>query len=153
MGRFFSDLYKQANPCLEYCILLTSKSDIPRNLIIALYRVCIIEPWNCIGWKWPVRSSSPTINSALPRPPQDHISKCHIYTSFRYLQGWKLHHFLASLFQCLRTLSVKRSPLIPNLNLLWCKLGLFPFALYMQTLKKKIIKSVLKKFSKWNTFL
>lgn len=44
---------------------------------------------------------------------------------------------LASLYQCLTTLLEKRFPLISNLSLLWCKLGLFPFVLYMQTWKEK----------------
>jgi len=44
-----------------------------------------------IGWKRPLRSSSPIIN---PTPPflLKHIPKCHIYTFFEHLQGWGLHH-------------------------------------------------------------
>jgi len=44
-----------------------------------------------IGWKRPLRSSSPTIN---PTPPCliNHIPKCHIYTFFKHLQGWGLNH-------------------------------------------------------------
>ncbi|KAK4810299.1 hypothetical protein QYF61_017346 [Mycteria americana] len=40
-----------------------------------------------------VRSSSPTINLTLPRPPLRHVPKHLIQTSFKYLQGWGLHHF------------------------------------------------------------
>jgi len=44
-----------------------------------------------IGWKRPLRSSSPTIH---PTPPclLNHVPKCHIYTFFEHLQGWGLHH-------------------------------------------------------------
>jgi len=40
-----------------------------------------------IGWKRPLRSSSPTID---PTPPclLNHTLKCHIYTFFEHLQGW-----------------------------------------------------------------
>ncbi|KAK4824899.1 hypothetical protein QYF61_021414 [Mycteria americana] len=46
-----------------------------------------------MGWKRPLRSSNPTVNLALPSPPLNHVLKCHIYTSFKYLQGWGLNHF------------------------------------------------------------
>jgi len=44
-----------------------------------------------IGWKRPLRPSSPTIH---PTPPclLNHIPQCHIYTVFEPLQGWGLHH-------------------------------------------------------------
>ena len=44
-----------------------------------------------IGWKRPLRSSSPTIS---PTPPYllNHILKCHIYMFFKHLQRWWLHH-------------------------------------------------------------
>ncbi|KAK4831242.1 hypothetical protein QYF61_016474 [Mycteria americana] len=48
---------------------------------------------NHIGWKRPLRSSSPTINLTLPRQPLHHVSKHLIQTSFKYLQGWQLNHF------------------------------------------------------------
>lgn len=38
------------------------------------------ESLNCLGWKRPVRSSSPTFNPALPRPSLNHVPRCHIYT-------------------------------------------------------------------------
>ncbi|KAK4831485.1 hypothetical protein QYF61_017986 [Mycteria americana] len=53
----------------------------------------ITESQNCIGWKRPLRSSSPTINLTLPSPPLHHVPKHLIQTSFKYLQGWRLHHF------------------------------------------------------------
>ncbi|KAK4821623.1 hypothetical protein QYF61_026057 [Mycteria americana] len=53
----------------------------------------ITESQNHIGWKRPLRSSSPTINLTLPRPPLHHVSKYLIQTSFKYLQGWRLNHF------------------------------------------------------------
>ncbi|KAK4806947.1 hypothetical protein QYF61_027314 [Mycteria americana] len=49
--------------------------------------------WNRIGWKRPLRSSSPTVNLTLPRPPLHHVPKHLIQTSFKYLQGWRLNHF------------------------------------------------------------
>ncbi|KAK4817962.1 hypothetical protein QYF61_003482 [Mycteria americana] len=49
-------------------------------------------PWHR-GWKRPLRSSSPTVNLTLPSPPLNHVPKCHIETSFRYFQGWRLNHF------------------------------------------------------------
>ncbi|KAK4830514.1 hypothetical protein QYF61_011456 [Mycteria americana] len=48
---------------------------------------------NRIGWKRPLRSSSPTVNLTLPRPPLYHVPKHLIQTSFKYLQGWRLNHF------------------------------------------------------------
>jgi len=48
---------------------------------------------NYFGWKRPLRSSSSSINLTLPTPPLNHVPKCHIYTSFKYLQGWGLNHF------------------------------------------------------------
>jgi len=29
----------------------------------------------------------------MPSPPLNHVPKCHIYTSFKYLQGWRLNQF------------------------------------------------------------
>ncbi|KAK4832356.1 hypothetical protein QYF61_021955 [Mycteria americana] len=49
-------------------------------------------PWHQ-GWKRPLRSSSPTINLTLPRPPLYHVPKHLIQASFKYLQGWRLNHF------------------------------------------------------------
>ncbi|KAK4827408.1 hypothetical protein QYF61_017838, partial [Mycteria americana] len=51
------------------------------------------ESQNRIGWKRPLRSSSPTINLTLPRPPLHHVPKHLIQTSFKYPQGWRLNHF------------------------------------------------------------
>ncbi|KAK4817034.1 hypothetical protein QYF61_026040 [Mycteria americana] len=48
---------------------------------------------NRIGWKRPLRSSSPTVNLTLPRPPLNHVPKHLSQTSFKYLQGWRLNHF------------------------------------------------------------
>ncbi|KAK4817079.1 hypothetical protein QYF61_027910, partial [Mycteria americana] len=53
----------------------------------------ITESQNCIGWKRPLRSSSPTINLTLPRPPLHHVPKHLIQTSFKCFQGWRLNHF------------------------------------------------------------
>ena len=35
----------------------------------------------------------PNVNLTLPSPPLDCVPKHHIYMSFKYLQGWWLHHF------------------------------------------------------------
>ncbi|KAK4810331.1 hypothetical protein QYF61_018273 [Mycteria americana] len=53
----------------------------------------LAESQNCIGWKRPLRSSSPTVNLTLPRPPLHHVPKHLIQTSFKYLQRWGLNHF------------------------------------------------------------
>ncbi|KAK4806900.1 hypothetical protein QYF61_012621 [Mycteria americana] len=53
----------------------------------------LTESENCIGWKRPLRSSSPTVNLTLPRPPLHHVHKHLVQTSFKYLQGWRLNHF------------------------------------------------------------
>ncbi|KAK4814248.1 hypothetical protein QYF61_012744, partial [Mycteria americana] len=53
----------------------------------------ITESQNCIGWKRPLRSLSPTVNLTLPRPPLCHVPKHLIQKSFKYLQGWRLNHF------------------------------------------------------------
>ena len=45
-----------------------------------------------IGWKRPLRSSSPTINRTPPCL-LNHVPKCHIYTFFEHLQGWWHNHF------------------------------------------------------------
>ncbi|KAK4821029.1 hypothetical protein QYF61_012115 [Mycteria americana] len=50
------------------------------------------ESQNRIGWKRPLRSSSPTVNLTLPSPPLHHVSKHLIQMSFKYLQGWRLNH-------------------------------------------------------------
>lgn len=39
----------------------------------------ITEPQICLGWESLLRSSSPTIPSALPRPPMTHVPRCHIH--------------------------------------------------------------------------
>ena len=52
-----------------------------------------IESYNHLGWRRPWRSLSPTINLTLSIPPLNHVPKHHIYTAFKNLQGWWLHHF------------------------------------------------------------
>ena len=56
-----------------------------------MFNNCIIESQNHLGWKRPLRPSSPTIN---PSPPclLNHMLKCHIYTPSEHLQGWWSHH-------------------------------------------------------------
>ncbi|KAK4808358.1 hypothetical protein QYF61_026961 [Mycteria americana] len=50
------------------------------------------ESQNGIGWKRPLRSSSPTINLTLPKPPLHHVPEHLIQMAFKYLQGWGLQH-------------------------------------------------------------
>ncbi|KAK4811398.1 hypothetical protein QYF61_003397 [Mycteria americana] len=50
------------------------------------------ESQNRIGWKRPLRSSSPTVSLTLPRPPLYHVPKHLIQTAFKYPQGWGLNH-------------------------------------------------------------
>ena len=45
-----------------------------------------------IGWKRPLRSSSPGVNPT-PQYLLNHVLKCHVYMFFKHLQGWGLHHF------------------------------------------------------------
>ena len=45
-----------------------------------------------IGWKRPLRSSSPTVTTTPPCL-LNHVPKRHIYRFFEHLQGWGLHHF------------------------------------------------------------
>jgi len=47
--------------------------------------------YRIMGWKRPLRSSSPAIHST-PLCLLNHTPKCHIYTFFRHLQGWRLNH-------------------------------------------------------------
>ena len=37
---------------------------------------------------------SPKVNLTLPCPRLNHVPQCHVYTSFRYLQGWCLNRTL-----------------------------------------------------------
>ncbi|KAK4826190.1 hypothetical protein QYF61_006134, partial [Mycteria americana] len=53
----------------------------------------ILTEMNHLGWKRPLRSSSPTVNLALPSPPLYHVPKHLIQTAFKYLQEWGLNHF------------------------------------------------------------
>ncbi|KAK4831331.1 LOW QUALITY PROTEIN: hypothetical protein QYF61_016820, partial [Mycteria americana] len=63
----------------------------PYNQLWHLVR--ITESQDRIGWKRPLRSSSPTLNLTLPSPPLHHVPEHLIQTSVKYLQGWRLHHF------------------------------------------------------------
>ncbi|KAK4817461.1 LOW QUALITY PROTEIN: hypothetical protein QYF61_015616 [Mycteria americana] len=69
----------------SWFIHVTQKQKIPPTLYS--------RAQNHIGWKRPLRSSSPTVNLTPPRPPLHHVPKHLIQTSFKYLQGWGLNHF------------------------------------------------------------
>lgn len=65
-------------------------------------------PQNPLSCRRPLRSSSQTVNSALPSPMLNRFSKCHNHV-FTYLQGWWLiFTSLGSLCQCLTTFLVKK---------------------------------------------
>ena len=49
------------------------------------------ESYRIIGWKRPLRSSSPTSHPTTPCL-LNHILKWHIYMFFKHLQGWGLNH-------------------------------------------------------------
>ncbi|KAK4824286.1 hypothetical protein QYF61_013031 [Mycteria americana] len=76
------------NPQLDNSILelLLTHNDLQPKIFIT-------ESRNHLGWKRPLRSSSPTVNLTLPSPPLNHVPKHLIQTSFKYLQGWRLNHF------------------------------------------------------------
>ena len=40
-----------------------------------------------------IESNCKPNTTKLPRLPLNHVPKCHVYTSFEYLQAWSLHHF------------------------------------------------------------
>ncbi|KAK4827938.1 hypothetical protein QYF61_022553 [Mycteria americana] len=84
-----ADLYK--SPGLTYTILCFKAFG--KITEVDLEQTVLTESQNHIGWKRPLRSSSPTINLTLPKPPLHHVSKHLIQTSFKYLQGWRLNHF------------------------------------------------------------
>ncbi|KAK4832220.1 hypothetical protein QYF61_021067, partial [Mycteria americana] len=89
------------------------------------------------GWKRPLRSSSPTVNLALPSPP---LNMSLSTTSTRLLNTSRDGNSttsLGSLFQCLTTLSVNKFFLISNLNPPWCNLRPFPLVLSLVTWEKR----------------
>lgn len=49
-----------------------------------------VEPWNRLGWERPLRSSSPTVNAALPGPSAPHLCLFSTSSTFQY-------HFQGSL--------------------------------------------------------
>jgi len=73
-------------------------------------------PHRIIGWKRPLRSSSPTIHPTTPGLLY-HILKYHIYMFLNTSRDSDSTTSLGSLFQCLTTLSIKKFFQISNLNL------------------------------------
>ncbi|KAK4832297.1 hypothetical protein QYF61_021696 [Mycteria americana] len=74
-------------------VLLNTKLTVGHQCTLATKTNSLLKSQNRIGWKRPLRSSSPTINLTLPRPPLHHIPKHLSQTSFKYLQGWRLNRF------------------------------------------------------------
>lgn len=66
--------------------VLISCGDEHTAIITGQYWKWRIWNQNCLGWKRPLRLSS--ANPVLPCPPPIHVPRCHIYTSFKHLQGW-----------------------------------------------------------------
>lgn len=99
---------------------------------------------NHLGWKIPLRSSSPTIHLAYWVPLLNFIPWCHIHTSLKYLQEEDSITSLSNLFQCLTIFSVKKFLLIASLNLLWYNLRPFPPILPLITWEKRPIPTLLQ---------
>ncbi|KAK4828209.1 hypothetical protein QYF61_024643 [Mycteria americana] len=85
-----ADISSPCPPLLKYVI----PEELPLSLMgsaLASSR-SVLEPaalaLSDMGWKRLLRSSSPTVNLALPSPTLNHVPKHHIYTSFKYLQEW-----------------------------------------------------------------
>lgn len=91
--------------------------------------LCVIELWNYVGWKRPLKSSCPTVTPAQPSPPLNNVLQSHIYTSSKKSQGWWLHHFPGKPVPMLD--HSEELFLISDLNFLHCNLGAFPFRLEM----------------------
>lgn len=73
------------------------------------YRITVAvftESYNQVGWKRPLRLSSPTVTQRLPSPPPNHVTKGLIYMNT--LRDGDFITSLGSLFQCPATLSVKK---------------------------------------------
>lgn len=72
----------------------------------------------CLGWKKPLRSSL-TVNQTLPSPSLQHIPKCHIYRSFKYLRSKPPWHNLRPFPPILSlVLLVRRDQPTPRYNFL-----------------------------------
>lgn len=69
-------------------------------------------------------------NRPLLSPPLNHIPKCHIYTSFGYLQGWQLSRFPGQPFPGLDNPFCDFF-LMSNLNLPWNNLQPLPLIRYV----------------------
>ena len=88
-----------------------------------------------IGWKRPLRSSSPTIHPKTPCLP-NHILKCHIYTFFKRLQGWWLGH-LPGRPVPISDHFYSKFLLVSDLNLPWCNLRPLPLVPLLVTWEKR----------------
>lgn len=91
---------------------------------------------NYLGWKRPRRSSSSTINPALSSTPPSHVPRCHIYTTFKYLQGWCLKH--SQSIPMFHDPLVKIFFLVSNLKLPWQTLRPFSLLLSLVTWEKRL---------------
>ncbi|KAK4813296.1 hypothetical protein QYF61_020875 [Mycteria americana] len=96
---------------LEHC----PRSHVPVHLGLPIKvksEHVVTESQNHIGWKRPLRSSSPTLNLTLPSPPLHHVPQHLIHTAFKYPRDGDSTTALGSLVQCWTTLSVKENSLI-----------------------------------------
>lgn len=83
----------------------------------------ISKSQNHLGWKRPLRLSSPTFDLALPCPPLKHVTKPYIFMFFNDLQGWWLNYFpwqpvpiLHNSFREEIILNIKPKPLLAQLK-------------------------------------
>lgn len=53
-----------------------------REMLLGACCALLFLSQNRLPWKSPPRTSSPTTNAALPNPPLNHLSKCHIQIFF-----------------------------------------------------------------------
>ena len=73
----------------------------------------------------------------MPSPPLNHVPKHHIYTSFKYLQGWWLNHFPGQPVPMLD--NPFSEEFFPNIQSKppWCNLRPFPLVLSLVTWEKR----------------
>ena len=133
------------NPLLSFLQKHSSKKfkEVDRLTKLLFLQVCFPSKWGVlanhriVGWKRPLRSSSPTVHPTTPCLLNHNILKCHIYMFF-----WNTSRDrdsttpLGSRFQCLTTLSVEKFFLISNLNLPWHNLKPLPLILSLVTWEK-----------------
>lgn len=72
--------------CVLWFLLLEDRRPEPYEIFQIIFAK-FVESQNILGQKTPLTLSL-IINLTLPSPPLKYVLKCHIYTLFKYLQGW-----------------------------------------------------------------